>query len=453
MNRLIRILIMQMGTLAVLGCNGFLDERTDKKLALPNTLPDLQALLDNHGIINGVDVGNGQVASDDYYMLEQSWSTLSEQDRRAYFWSTENSASHNPWMATYRIIYYSNVVLEALDRMVALKGIDRETWNNVAGQAYFLRAKSHLAAVSIWASAYDENSASTDLGIPIRLNSDINRASARATNHETYMQIIADLEAAVGLLPDLAQHTLRPGKAAAYALLARTYLFMRDYEKCLFHAENSLAIHSELLDYNALDSSTTYPIARFNDETLYACWIGFNPVLQESRLLVDSTLYKLYGQGDLRKTLFFRLNKSGGVGYRGSYTGSSLLFSGVAVDEVYLMAAECYVRLGAPDEGAARLNELLKMRFKTESFEPIAIDETGRLLEAVLTERRKELLLRGLRFPDVKRLNKEDPSIGFRRFLEESKEEYFLPPNDLRFALPIPEEVLSRAPGLKQNPY
>ncbi|SEM08104.1 hypothetical protein SAMN05216436_101351 [bacterium A37T11] len=57
--------------------------------------------------------------------------------------------------------------------------------------------------------------------------------------------------------------------------------------------------------------------------------------------------------------------------------------------------------------------------------------------------------MRGLRWMDIKRLNKEGANITLTRNL--NGQIYTLPPNDPRFALPIPEDVIDLS-GMQQNP-
>src|SRR5690606_30182056 len=97
--------------------------------------------------------------------------------------------------------------------------------------------------------------------------------------------------------------------------------------------------------------------------------------------LVDSTLYNSYSENDLRKIIFF--NKSGL--FRGSYMGERRYqFSGLAVDEMYLIRAECYARSGNIEEARADLNALLVKRWKERSFEPVLIYDHEKLLKKVL---------------------------------------------------------------------
>ncbi|HEY6083417.1 MAG TPA: RagB/SusD family nutrient uptake outer membrane protein, partial [Chitinophagaceae bacterium] len=67
----------------------------------------------------------------------------------------------------------------------------------------------------------------------------------------------------------------------------------------------------------------------------------------------------------------------------------------------------------------------------------------------ILVERRKELVFRTIRFTDIKRLNKEGADITQKRII--GGKTYILLPNDPRYALSIPENVI-QAGGIPQNP-
>ena len=68
-----------------------------------------------------------------------------------------------------------------------------------------------------------------------------------------------------------------------------------------------------------------------------------------------------------------------------------------------------------------------------------------------LIERRKELLYRGLRWTDLRRLNKET---GRQTLLQRTiaGQSYSLPASDPRYTLLIPDNVISFNPGMHQNP-
>jgi len=70
-------------------------------------------------------------------------------------------------------------------------------------------------------------------------------------------------------------------------------------------------------------------------------------------------------------------------------------------------------------------------------------------LDTILVERRKELAFRGLRWSDLRRLNKEGWGIMLNRNLNGVP--YTLPPNSELYTLPIPPDVIQLS-GIMQNP-
>ncbi|WP_343609398.1 RagB/SusD family nutrient uptake outer membrane protein [Chryseobacterium oranimense] len=113
------------------------------------------------------------------------------------------------------------------------------------------------------------------------------------------------------------------------------------------------------------------------------------------------------------------------------------------------MAAECKIRLNRVEEGMNDLNNLLIKRWKTGTFVPITANSQAEALDIVLKERRKELLIRGLRWPDLKRYNRDGANITLTRTVK--GQTYTLPPNDLRYAIAIPEDIITLS-GMPQNP-
>lgn len=431
------------------GCRKYLDIKSDKQLTVPSTLADMQSLLDYYYMVNNFEPGAGVTSADEYYLTDDNYNSLYlETDRNQYLWnpSYQFQSGFNDWSYAYDNVYRADVVLDNLPKIerTAINGTD---WDNVKGQALFLRGKSFLKIAFIWALAYDSTSANTDLGIPLRLNSDFNEVSSRSIIQETYERIITDLKESSRLLPDLPLQSLRSSKAAAYALLARTYLSMRIYDSCLLYADKSLRIYNTLIDFNTLDSNAAYPISQFNKEVIMENQI---PVPSPPYYgYIDSSLYRLFDNNDLRKPIFFQKVTDGIYSFKGSYEGFGNLFGGVATDETYLMRAEGYARTGSLQLALDDLNALLEKRYKQGTFVPVSVPSRKEILALILEERRKELVFRDLRWMDIKRLNKEGANIKLARVVNGTT--YILSPNDLRYALAIPEDVISIS-GMQQNP-
>ena len=122
--------------------------------------------------------------------------------------------------------------------------------------------------------------------------------------------------------------------------------------------------------------------------------------------------------------------------------------NGITSDEFYLTRAECFSRANNANKALEDLNTLLSNRWKTGTYTPLANLQGANLLNLILKERRKELIFRALRWNDIRRLNKEGFNITPIRNLNGTI--YTLPPNDPRYALPIPPDVITLS-GIPQN--
>lgn len=431
-------------------CTKFLDTKPNQALAVPSTLTDLQAILDSYFKINNTDPGAAETSADNYYLSDADWLGLSEPDRRLLTWQNDFVFPNyqNDWSRIYTTVYLSNVALDNL------AGIERTTsnqydWDNVRGIGLLFRARAFFLAATIWGATYDPATASSLPGIPLRMSKDFNQSSKRGTLEQTYAQVVSDLKEAAQRLPSMPVHVMRPSKPAAYALLARVYLSMGNYDSAYSYADKCLQLKNTLLNYNSLNANAAFPFSQFNTEVIMENLIPVPVPLSMARAKIDSVLYNSYAVNDLRKTLFFKSNGNGSYAFKGSYEGGGNLFSGVATDEVYLMRAEAAAKTGNLAAAHADLNTLLQNRYKTGTFVPYANLTAPALLQLIRSERRKELLMRGLRWMDLKRLNREGAGITLTRIL--NGQTYTLPPNDPRYAIAIPEEIIQLS-GIEQNP-
>jgi len=427
-------------------CESILDEKSDYKLAIPETLGEFQALLDRYTDILGEYNASGEVSSDDYYLTDNDFNALrNEEDKRLYTWQSSfvatNSGIGNDWLRTFKPIYVANAVLHEIKQKKIL-GADY-----IKGQALTIRASRYLDALQVWAPVYNKSTSHTDLGLPLRNDPDMNLPSIRASVEDTYNFIINDLNEALEVLPELETSIVRPNRGLVNGLLARAYLYRGQYSEALEYALKGLEFKSNLIDFNSLNSLDKYPIKDLNIEQFYRVTMRLAPQLNAPIARIPKDLYDLYHEDDLRKEMFFTPHTDGTILFRGTYSGSaSARITSITSGELYLVAAECYARLNQVNQSVNMLNLLLKNRWKSGRY--IEIANGNNILDLVLIERRKELLMRGLRWPDIKRLNRDGASINLTRIVNGIK--YTLPANDKRFAISIPEEIIDLT-GMIQN--
>ena len=116
-----------------------------------------------------------------------------------------------------------------------------------------------------------------------------------------------------------------------------------------------------------------------------------------------------------------------------------------------MIKAECSARAGNVADAMTYLNTLLRKRYVTGTYVDKTAASADEALRIVLTERRKELLMHGQRWSDLRRLNK-DPRFAKTITRVVKGQTYTLQPNSLQYTLPIPDDVISQAPTIIQNP-
>jgi tetratricopeptide (TPR) repeat protein len=442
-------------TLLIIACNkkALLKENPNNSIIVPTTPGDMQALLDHEDVFAPTTFLNF-LSADEFYIVDSAVKKLKPSEQGAYQWQNfifDKDEKVGDWNNAYEQVYYTNSVLEGVSR---LRGsIDDRILNPLEGDALFKRSFAFFNVAQVFALPYDSATADTAKGIPLRLTIDPKEELPRSSIAKTYQQIIGDLLIAVDLLPPSIEliHRNRSSRPAAYALLARVYLSMGAYAQALDAAKKSLELYNTLIDFKTV--SGYLPFTATNAETLYQSKMpdvenGLFGALFNNSAFIDSNLVRQYKPGDLRPLVFF-LRPVPPTTIKGSYYGLVPPFTGLGIAELYLIVAECSVQQKDINTGLLYLNNLLKSRWKTGQYIPYAAATTDEALNVILTERRKELVFRGVRWTDIRRLNKTRP-LTLLRTVQGYKFE--LPPNSLRYALPIPEQVIRLNNRIVQNP-
>lgn len=440
---------------SLMGCKKFLDVKPDYTLTIPENLSDLQAILDASKDMNIQQTPSFGTASGDYYFLtDDVFNSFPIEFKTIYTWNRVDYRGTNDWSHAYLAVYNANFCLDQL-RKITRTTDNGAQWDNVKGSALFFRSYNFLNLLWVYAKAWDASTASQDLGIALRMGSDFNVPSVRATVKESYERVLLDAKEALALLPDFPLHVMRPSKVAAMGLLARAYLSMRQYDSAYKYADQCLQFKNDLMDFNSDPDisgtiNATVPFKKFNKENIFYTEMNTNFAIHGPYYaMVDTLLYEQYAENDLRKAAYF-LPSGTYYKFKGSYTGTSYqFFSGLATDEMFLTRAECQARKNRVPEALSDLNHLLKTRWNSSvPYSDLTASTAEEALEIILTERRKELFMRGLRWMDIKRLNKEGRNIILKRIA--NGQTYTLEPNSSYYALPLPVDIIEQS-GMPQN--
>lgn len=444
-NKINRIIAIVFIALAFTSCEKFLEEKPDKSAATISRIADLMALLNDYARINKTNVNLSLSGADDFEITSSAYGNISLVSRNTYLWKSDVNVA-NSWSECYRAVAIANTVLQELERVSDGTMVTR---NELKGQALFTRACALFNLSQQYCKPFG-NTSSTDLGLPLRLTPNLEEKIFRSTVAETYERILTDLKQAEVLMPERGKTINLPGSLAACGLLARVYLSMADYKNAQTYADKYLQRSPELMDYN--DFINASPAFTSNNvECNYLFWIDDSPIAGVYPVLIKPELFSSYEQDDLRRSVFFKTNADGSHSFKGSYYGDfwdEASFIAVATDEVYLIRAECRVRANDIAGGMDDLNKLLVKRYKSGVFVPLAAASKEQAVNIIISERRKELVLRGTRWSDLRRLNLEGANISLTRVINGVT--YTLPANDKRWVWLIPQEVISLS-GIQQN--
>lgn len=357
------------------------------------------------------------------------------------------------WQLGYERINIYNTIINHVPECA---GGGEPAGRSLVAEALVGRAAEYFALVNLYAPFYDPATADSDPGVPLRLTDDIDAGNLpRSSVKQVYDRMIEDLNAALKDLPDKPKvNATRAGSAAAHGYLARIYLCTGDYEKALQHANAVLDKHPVLVnlnDYEVTDPMRTIgrnnvPQQDKNPENLY---IRYNPYtfgLSMTVYLSDDLVALFDTQNDQRFVLYatntpFGMPLDNYLCMRWSYDNA-----GITTPEMYLIAAECEARLGNTAAALERVNDLRRHRFAINA--DLSTSDPEEALKMILDERRRELAMMGMaRFIDLKRLNKEPRFAKTVRHTVNGVE-IELPPNDPRYIMPIPKNVMDKNPNL-----
>lgn len=446
--------------LTTVSCNKYLDKKSDQSFLIPKELKDLVLLVDNNDVFNFATTPDVVGSTDEVSIDSVQYRLLAGYQLKeyAYLWKLKEHTDYkygqsNSWMRPYEAIYYANLCLDKISKISKTPANQRD-WNRVNGSALFFRAY-YLAQLS-WAFSknYDENN-NTDLGVVIKLKNDFNVPSVRSTVKECYTQIIQDAKASLDYLEMGSSTQAKPNKKAAYALLSRVYMSMLKYDSAFHYADLLLKNYQPLTDFNnpaEVNVDAFYPIRDFCSEIIFLS-SAVNTALTFSQSTVDTAFYHSYASNDLRRRAYFQTLSNQFYTYQVYKTFVFMeggMFTGFATGEMYLNRAECYARKNKLDEALADINLLRSKRYETATHSPVTTHNQQELLEIILEERKKELACRGTRWMDIKRLNKEFNNITIKHYNYTEGKYYTLPPNDNRYALPLPLDIV-QITGMPQN--
>lgn len=356
------------------------------------------------------------------------------------------------WQHAYQLINGCNVFLAGMESSGKAVVGDSLTTNYEA-EVRGLRAIAYYCMLQLYAQPYTKDNGASP-GLPLRLtpNAGLQDYSlARSTVAEVYAQILLDLDYAESKLPvkysTAVLNTTRMHRNTAIALKTRVYLSMGKYDKVISEAGKIVSSSAPYTASasggvaNALeaDVTTIFKAPYTSPESIFSVPFSSNDVpgvplaSYYLPLAADATglgtvgqgQYYLYADGiiadpawsatDKRRSFIFTTPSGGSAGRKWltKYRVGTPFTDNCPViryAEVLLNLSEALLRQNGAASFADAKSLLEAVRHRSDPAYTVPAGTESQLLDAILLERRIELLGEGLRNADLMRLGLPIPA-------------------------------------------
>jgi hypothetical protein len=333
----------------------------------------------------------------------------------------------NYWSTFYSLLYAVNLAIEGLTPATNLN--HQSQW---LGEAYFLRGLLYFYQTNLYGDA------------ALVLGSDYlaNNGLARSPQADVYQQILADLKRAQSLL-DSKYHDGagsvttgrgRPNKAAATALLARVYLYIKDWKNAEAQADGLIAntadyqlgalskvflVNSTEVIWGLIPFQLSFNSYLVKDTKAYILPAGNTPGAGNIIATLADSLVAAFEPGDGRYANWVGIDSVKASGstpaavyyyaykYKanGTYTTAQEILAMLRLGEQYLIRAEARAQQNNLSGALADLNAVRARA----GLPPSTASSQADVLAAILRERRVELFTEvGHRFFDLRRTGNLD---------------------------------------------
>ncbi len=388
------------------------------------------------------------------------------------------SSTLSTWSNFYETINYCNMVLAYAPQAQELDPTFSEyEMNKYMGEALAIRALNYLILV--------KNFKEVPLVLTATLNDQTDFYVSKNTESEIIDQIEEDLTTAIGYLPEgYAQSSAydkgRMTKGAALAILADTYLWSYQYDKCIDACDAITALNkyslvsgSEWFDAIFFEGNSSEGIFELQFDVLFSTLKNYyyyaSPTFKAYTLMAE--LFPIT-ETDKRGHLasydrsYSAIFKFAGVSpITGSYRSSSQFYNTwifYRYAEVLLMQAEAYLYSDTKKDLDMAYSLMSRVHERATGL-PLEVNITeGDLETALLTERKKELAFEGKRWYDLLRFARRNNFEKHQLILtmaeiKTSTDDYDEIISNFSdtasYFLPIYSGEINLNPNLEQNPY
>ncbi len=430
------------------GCNDMLDVDPYQSI-------DSEQVLTNADNVNSVLIGAYDAMGDSdlyggwYMMTADFLAAAGEFEFTGTFfapreiWSKnqlyDNGQLTTTWIDSYDTINILNTVMSGLD---LLEGEDRA---RVEGEARLIRGMIYFELVRLFAETYEAGQANNQAGVPLVLTptTDISEEDdvPRETVEEVYNQILEDLTEARDLLSETNPvRSYYANSLVASAVLSRVHLQRGEYQEARDEANRVIesenySLRPTFAEVFNQPENTSEDIFAMQNSSQDGVNSMFTFYSEDSRGDIDINQQHLdeYEPDDDRLNLFYEDSAEEVIRSGKWNLPTDDQVNLIRLAEMYLTRAEANFRLST-EIGDTPLNDinLIRDRVNLDALEESELD-----LDAILHERKLELMFEGNLLHDIKRTQR---NVGSRSY------------DDPKLVLPIPQRELDSNPNLCQNP-
>lgn len=422
-----------------IGCDRFLDIQPEGKI-IPVTAEDYRKVLTSAYSKYPVHKSLVALRTDETNLDDNGVDFISY--REIAMWKDSNydaTSAELPWLSFYTVNFYLNQIINEGSKTMK----DSPEKNQILAEAYALRAYLYFDLVNLYGKPYNSATASTDRGVPINLEIDLEQVLKPSSVQEVYSQVHADLKKAEDLMVEQKQAlgvNYRFSKIALLAFEARTALYEGDWNKALNYADQVLAIKGDLSNLNTVNTPPNHYASPESIMALDNTWDNSIKVLS----FASPELISSYNTpSDKRFGMYFEKN---GSKYKVIKGGSLEFKVSFRTAEQYFIKSEALLKLNKLTEAKETLLKVLKNRYTPDGYTSVqnavnSMDSTA-FMNFILDERFREFALEGQRWFDLRRANQKKISHTI------SGKEYILQQNDPRYTIEYPMSAKKNNPNL-----
>jgi hypothetical protein len=382
-------------------------------------------------------------------------------------WRDDGSGLGYMWSNLYQVIDRANRVIQYGANVPVSSPADQALKDQYTGEMLALRAMAHLELLRCYSATAEYNP--TALGVVLQTSYVTNPATYRPTRNtqlEVVTQVNADLAQARTMIPTTFTDISRITRNAVIAGQVRAAMFTKQWQNVIDRASEIIPLQplTNIAGYPALWTTHTLAVNQSTEviwklnvtsansgSAIGSLWQDANGATQATPA---AKLTNMYNQAtDVRFATFFRLNPPANLIAKYGVippTTENFLYDikMIRTSEIVLARAEAYAELSMFTQSNADLASVRTNRIT--GYVHTALPDEPTLIDAIYTERYKELCYEGQRYFDLRR--RSMPIVRDVSDIAGISSSQTLLPTDGHYLLPIPAQEVQANPNITQNP-